>query len=84
MATPPTKTNKPFGHLERKPLEVGDLVRVLDGTHDPAMPAHRTGLVMEVVISEAEGARDLRGPLYRVQFGASILKFHPMFLEKIS
>lgn len=64
---------------------MGDLVRVIEGTHDHAMPRSRTGLVVEVVESAVGHAA---GPpptsLYVVQFGASTLRFHPMWLEKIS
>ena len=63
-------------------LQVGDLVRVRDGTHDPAMAPSRTGLIVEVVA--ATGRHAAPGQVYMVQFGASILKFHPMFLEKVS
>ena len=59
-------------------IKVGDLVRVLDGTHDPAIPAHRTGLIVEI-----GGGERLRW-VYMVQFGTSILRFHVMFLEKVS
>ena len=66
-----------------KPLEVGDLVRIRPGTHDPDMPAHRTGLIVEVVAPDERPWR--QGEiLYRVQFGTSILKFHPMWVEKFS
>ena len=60
-------------------IKVGDLVRVVDGTHDPAMPAHRTGLIVEVI-----GTWSSTSWIYMVQFGTSILRFHGMFLEKVS
>ena len=63
-------------------FQVGDLVRVRDGTHDPAMAQSRTGLIVEVVALTGRYAAP--GHAYMVQFGASILKFHPMFLEKVS
>ena len=62
-------------------FQVGDLVRVLEGTHDSAMPRSRTGLIVEVVASTDR--LSTTGQVYMVQFGASILKFHPMFLEKV-
>ena len=64
---------------------VGDLVRVLSGTHDPALPAHRTGLVIEIIDSAPPigGGRNDRGRAYTVQFGTATLKFHPMWLEHI-
>jgi hypothetical protein len=67
-----------------KLLRVGDLVKILDGTHDPNMPAHRTGLIVEVVESADQHHAPLPNVLYRIQFGPSILKFHPMWVEKIS
>jgi hypothetical protein len=59
-------------------LQVGDLVRVLDGTHDAAMPQSRTGLIVEVTGTSGKSW------VYMVQFGTSILRFHGMFLEKVS
>tara|TARA_R110002020_G_scaffold123069_2_gene279071 strand:+ start:379 stop:603 length:225 start_codon:yes stop_codon:yes gene_type:complete len=67
-----------------KPLQIGDLVKILEGTHDPSMPAHRTGLIVEVVESGDQHRDRLPNVLYRIQFGPSILKFHPMWVEKIS
>jgi hypothetical protein len=64
-----TTTNKPFA--------VGDLVRVTEGTDDPRLPENRTGLI---VASEPAGLADV----YRVQFGTSILRFHALFLERVS
>ena len=67
-------------------FEIGDLVRVMHGTHDPALPAHRTGLVIEVIDSAPPigGGSNDRGRSYTVQFGAATLKFHPMWLEHIT
>jgi hypothetical protein len=62
-------------------FRVGDLVRVLDGTHDPALPSHRTGLVVEVLETTSHSVGN---NIYNVQFGASILKFHPMWLEAVN
>jgi hypothetical protein len=76
--TPP----KPIGAAE---FEIGDLVRVRNGTHDPALPAHRTGLVIGVIdTAPPAGGRNFRARAYTVQFGTSILKFHPMWLEHIT
>ncbi len=63
-------------------FQVGDLVRIRAGTSDPKLPSGRTGIIVVVV-------RDLYGTpmpsnVYDVQFGTSILRFHPMWLEKIS
>ena len=59
-------------------FQVGDLVRIRPGTSDPKLPAGRTGIIVVVV-------RDLYASnVYDVQFGTSILRFHPMWLEKIS
>jgi hypothetical protein len=67
-----------------KPLQVGDLVRIREGTHDPGLPAHRTGLIVEVLTTKGERTWREGGVLYHIQFGPSILKFHPMWVEKIS
>ena len=73
MATTPTTKNEPFA--------IGDLVRVIDGTHDPMLPESRMGLVVEVVRSER---RHKNRDLYHVQFGTKILCFHPMWLEAVT
>ena len=74
MATTPTKTSKPF--------RVGDLVKVLEGTHDPSLPKSRTGLVVEVLTGRAP-LTSKSGTVYMVRFGTSVLKFHPMWLVKV-
>jgi len=74
MATTPTPINEP--------LRAGDLVRVKEGTDAPGMPESRTGLIVEVVTHPSETAP--RSGIYMVQFGTSILRFHQMFLERIS
>ena len=76
MATLP-KPNNPS-------LALGDLVRVREGTHDPAMSEHRTGLIVEVIMESVAGFPRSRGPLYMVRFGEATIKLHPMFLEKVS
>jgi hypothetical protein len=65
---------KPINEL----LQPGDLVRVKEGTHAPQMPESRTGLIVEVV-----GTSGING-IYMVKFGTSILRFHGMFLERIT
>ena len=64
-----------------EPFAIGDLVRVIDGTHDPSMPESRTGLIVEVVKSSR---RHKKTALYRVLFGTKILCFHPMWLEAVT
>lgn len=63
-------------------LKVGDLVRVLEGTHDSYLPPSRTGLIVEV-ISDHPANPSFNG-VYGVQFGREILRFHYMFLQKLS
>jgi hypothetical protein len=77
-----TTTNKPSRVMCPR-LEVGDLVRVTDGTHDPAMSEHRTGLIVEVITESVAGFPRSKGPLYMVRFGEATIKFHPMFLQKV-
>lgn len=59
---------------KNKPFELGELVRIIEGTHDPAMPDHRTGLIVEVLHNEK---------VYMVQFGSCTLKFHQCWIEKV-
>jgi hypothetical protein len=63
---------------QNKPFELGELVRIIEGTHDPAMPDHRTGLIVEVVAGPGGDEE-----VYLVQFGTHTLKFHPCWMEKI-
>ena len=74
MDTNPKQTNEPF--------RAGDLVRVKEGTSTPDMPESRTGLIVEVVTHPSERAP--RSGIYMVKFGTSILRFHQMFLERIT
>ena len=67
-----------------KPLEVGDLVRIRPGVHDASLPAHRTGLLVEVVAPDNKPLWMKGAFLYRIQFGNEILRFHPMWVEKVS
>ena len=64
-------------------FEVGDLVRVIEGTHDPALPSHRVGLVVEVQIPGNRKVSVDGGNIYMVQFGTSILRFHEMWLDRV-
>jgi hypothetical protein len=60
--------------IKRK-LNVGDLVKVADNTHDMMLPDNRTGLIVEQ--AEPRGA-------WVVYFSnGNSLMFHEMFLEKI-
>jgi hypothetical protein len=61
-------------------LQVGDLVRVRETTHDDALPPSRTGLIVEVVAPDPMVGTGI----YMVRFGSYNLKFHAMFLEKVS
>ena len=70
MDTTPKPTNEP--------LRAGDLVRVKEGTHAPDLPESRTGLIVEVIRTSG-----ING-IYMVKFGTSILRFHQMFLERIT
>ena len=70
MDTNPKQTNEP--------LRAGDLVRVKEGTAAPDLPESRTGLIVEVVATSG-----ING-IYMVKFGTSILRFHQMFLERIT
>ena len=63
-----------------KSLQVGDLVRVIETTHDDGMPSSRTGLIVEVVAPDTVVGTGI----YMVRFGSYNLKFHAMFLEKVS
>ena len=74
MDTNPKQTNEP--------LHAGDLVRVKEGTPQARLPDSRIGLVVEVVTHPSEGAP--RSGIYMVKFGTSILRFHQMFLERIT
>ena len=64
-------------------FEVGDLVRVIEGTHDPALPAHRVGLVVEVQTPDNRKVSVDNGNIYMIKFGASILRFHEMWLDRV-
>lgn len=56
----------------------GDLVRVKDGTHDPSMPGHRVGVIIEDSASPRAQTKT-----YKILFLGTreVLQFHEMFLE---
>ena len=68
---------------ERKLLEVGDLVRVADNTHQEGLPLTRVGVVTGVGID----ASGLNTGVYQVLFASSegqvTLQFWHKFLEKV-
>ena len=56
----------------------GDLVRIKDGTHDPVMPDHRVGMIIE----HGEASENYTEAYTVVFLGTDVqLKFHEMFLE---
>ena len=56
-----------------KKLEIGDLVKITEETHDDRMPDNRTGLIIEVERS-----------FYKVWMtNGETLKVHEMFLERV-
>ncbi len=56
-----------------KKLQIGDLVKITEETHDDRMPDNRTGLIIEVERS-----------VYKVWMtNGETLKFHEMFLERV-
>ena len=67
--------------MEKSKFKIGDLVRIREGTHQDDMPESRVGLIIGV--SPARSDAD-RHSIYEVQMGDLILKFHQMFLEKLS
>ena len=70
--------------MSKAKLSVGDLVRVVETTHDPKLPPNRTGLIIEAIIEQAWN--DLHAPvgIWKVWMtNGETLRFHEMFLEKI-
>lgn len=63
--------------------QVGDLVRIIEGTHDPSMPEDRIGLIVEILQQEP-GDAPRSHDTFMVKFGTRTLKFHKMWLEKVS
>ncbi len=61
--------------MDRK-LNVGDLVKVSNKTHDELLPDSRTGLIVEQAAP--------RGAWIIYFSNGSTLMFHEMFLEKIN
>ena len=66
--------------VEKSNFEIGDLVRI-EGTHQDEMPESRVGLIIGVAHARSDAERH---SIYEVQMGDLILKFHQMFLEKLS
>jgi len=66
-------------------FNIGDLVEVLDGTHQQELPDNRTG----IIIQQNDGLYDMPEEgvginVWYVHFtNGCILKFHEMFLRKI-
>ena len=67
--------------MEKNSFEIGDLVRIKEGTHQDDMPESRVGLIVGVAHARSDAERHT---IYEVQMGELILKFHQMFLEKLS
>ena len=65
-------------------LQIGDLVRVLQGTDDARLPKNRCGLIMEAVAEPAWNDESYHIGIYKVWMtNGETLRFHEMFLEKI-
>ena len=59
-------------------FKIGDLVKIKAGTHQDGLPAHRTGMIIEV----GETSKSYTKAYTIVFLGTDIhLKFHEMFLE---
>ena len=67
--------------MEKSNFEIGDLVRIKEGTHQDDMPESRVGLIVGVAHARSDAERH---SVYEVQMGELILKFHQMFLQKLS
>ena len=67
--------------MGKNSFEIGDLVRIKEGTHQDDMPDSRVGLIVGVAHARSDAERNT---IYEVQMGQLILKFHQMFLERIS
>ena len=67
--------------MEKNSFEIGDLVRIKEGTHQDDMPESRVGLIVGVAHARSDAERH---SVYEVQMGELILKFHQMFLQKLS
>ena len=66
--------------MEKSSFEIGDLVRIKEGTHQDDMPDSRVGLIIGVSKARSDAERH---NVYEVRMGESILKFHQMFLEHL-
>ena len=69
-------------------INIGDLVRVKDGTHDPRMPDGRVGVVAKRVFTKkvTQSGYPMEPTLvYEVLFtNGQCLNFHKMWLERVS
>ena len=72
----------------KEEIEIGDLVRIKDGTHDPRMPDGRVGIVAKGVFTKkttASGYPMQPTLVFEVLFtNGECLNFHKMWLERIS
>ena len=66
--------------MGKNSFEIGDLVRIKEGTHQDDMPDSRVGLIVGVAHARSDAERNT---IYEVQMGQLILKFHQMFLEHL-
>jgi hypothetical protein len=67
--------------VEKSNFEIGDLVRIKEGTHQDEIPDSRVGLIVGVAHARSDAEHRT---IYEVQMGRSVLNFHQMFLEKLS
>ena len=66
-------------------FKVGDLVRVKDSTNDQDIPESRCGLIMERYAPRPNEKHMRYTDIWNVLLtNGSILRFHEMFLEKVS
>ena len=69
--------------MKRK-LNIGDLVRVTEDTHDSRMPPSRTGLIVSQVCEEAWNDEKVPVGVFNVWMtNGETLRFHEMFLVKV-
>ena len=70
----------------KRRFNIGDLVRVKEGTHDEKMPDSRMGLIIEEVDDPKGTGRDPHRKftsIYKLWMtNGQTLNFHEMFLEK--
>ena len=74
-------TNEREQALLMSKFNIGDLVKIKDGTHQDTLPVHRTGMIVEV----GETSKSYTKAYTIVFLGTDIhLKFHEMFLEHLT